>query len=602
MIESCFEVGTGRPIALPLAHLAITGQTQEAGKTTALEALALRSGRKAIAFLTKRGEGSFIVQHPIPPYFAEPVNDAENPLWKWVKGILESNQQRKMTFEESWLIKACESPRLAENLADVASNIQELLSGKSHLEMKHEKGSSRGKMKQVRVWDRKPVSGMNESIYTSLNAYFKIVLPQIARLPLSPKGLRLRPGLNVMDLSDFATDTQALVIRSVLEWVYRYEENTIVIIPEAWEFVPRGKNSPVRMAAEIFIRKAAAMRNFMWIDSQDIVGVDYMLFRGTKVWLLGVQRQKDEVQRTLDAIPDLPNKPTKTQILTLQNGQFYACFGTEIRKIYVQPAWMESEVHAQAIARGEESVTSARKILDEFVETQEPQADDETEAHEKTDGIAAGRSDDTGIESGSGSAGQKPSFSGESVEVSRGSGDEESANDTQFPHYGRSPGEDKSDEDGSGAASEDESMWREKYEELKVEHGQLMEAHDALAAWKAELIKKFPILAMPTPDCIPEIAPALEAPARADGERLLPERNAELLEQSGASSRSEFSPAPAERWGIFEKEETRKGFVTIMWPEILDRIRKLDPQTIGLLLRAARAARQSASPDVGSER
>ena len=523
-IPSCFEVGTGRPVELPLGHLAITGQTQEAGKTTAIEALATRSGRKAIAFVTKRGEGSFIVQHPIPPYFAEPVNDAENPLWKWVKGILESNQQRKMTFEESWLIKACQSPRQAKNLADVALNIKALLSGESHVELKHKKGAAKGKMEQVRVWTRKPVSGMNESIYTSLDAYFQIVLPQLAKLPASTK-LKLHPGLNVMDLSDYATDTQALVIRSVLEWVYRHETRTIVIIPEAWEFVPRGKNSPVRMAAEIFIRKAAAMQNFLWIDSQDMEGVDYVLLRGIKVWLLGVQRQRDEVARTLDSIPDLPEKPKKTEILTLQKGQFIACFGTEIRKVYVQPAWMESEVHAQAIARGEESVASAGKILDEFVETRE-ESNDETE-NESGNGLP-----ETG----------------------------QAESEVQMREAGAVPGSHAGDNQGtasaiSGVSGEytegvaegseigDEAMWREKFEELKAQYDPLVEAHDALAERVRILVAR--VVALEGRD-ITEIAPGLAPPARVDSARSAASRganggsagvggNAESARVSGAS-------------------------------------------------------------------
>lgn len=36
-----YEVGTGNPVEVPLRHLAVTGQTQEAGKTTALEAVEL---------------------------------------------------------------------------------------------------------------------------------------------------------------------------------------------------------------------------------------------------------------------------------------------------------------------------------------------------------------------------------------------------------------------------------------------------------------------------------------------------------------------------------------------------------------------------------
>jgi hypothetical protein len=53
------ERRSGEPVEIPLRHMVVTGQTQEAGKTTTLEALIARSGVKAVAFVTKRGEGSF---------------------------------------------------------------------------------------------------------------------------------------------------------------------------------------------------------------------------------------------------------------------------------------------------------------------------------------------------------------------------------------------------------------------------------------------------------------------------------------------------------------------------------------------------------------
>jgi type IV secretory pathway VirB4 component len=54
-----FEVPTGTAVEIPLRHMAVCGQTQEAGKTTALEALITRAGVRALTFITKRGEASF---------------------------------------------------------------------------------------------------------------------------------------------------------------------------------------------------------------------------------------------------------------------------------------------------------------------------------------------------------------------------------------------------------------------------------------------------------------------------------------------------------------------------------------------------------------
>ena len=59
------------PLAIPLHHLVVTGQTQESGKTTTLEALVAQSELRAIAFVTKRGEGSFAGGLQPPPAATE---------------------------------------------------------------------------------------------------------------------------------------------------------------------------------------------------------------------------------------------------------------------------------------------------------------------------------------------------------------------------------------------------------------------------------------------------------------------------------------------------------------------------------------------------
>jgi len=50
-----------------------------------------------------------------------------------------------------------------------------------------------------------------------------------------------------MDLSEYSTEMQSLAIASAMEEVYRLR-NTITVIPEAWEFLPQARNTPVKMA------------------------------------------------------------------------------------------------------------------------------------------------------------------------------------------------------------------------------------------------------------------------------------------------------------------------------------------------------------------
>lgn len=312
-----FEVSTGKEVAIPLRHMVVTGQTQEAGKTTTLEALIARANLPAIAFVTKRGERSFGSGRRIQPYFRERAD------WQFVASVLEATMRERLKFERAWIMRASKGAR---SLADVHRNVR----------------------KQMET-----AKGLSADVYLTLDAYLEIVVPRVAMIRFA-SALDLSPGLNVLDLSDrdrFPPELQSLVMRSALEWVYEKCDGTITIIPEAWEFIPQGRGSPVKLAAVELIRKGAGLANYVWLDSQDIGGVDKELLRSCPVWLLGVQREANEIKRVLDNIPAGIAKPKPSDVATLRKGQFYACFGDSVIKTYVQPAWMV-QGEAVGIARG----------------------------------------------------------------------------------------------------------------------------------------------------------------------------------------------------------------------------------------------------------
>lgn len=328
-----FAVGTGEPVSVPVRHLAVTGQTQLSGKTTTLEALVARSGLRAIAFVTKRAEGGFSSGHPLPPYFRERAD------WQFVSSVLEATLRERLKFERSWIMRACKGAR---SLADVRRNVQTAM-----LKAK----------------------GMSADVYLTLDHYLDIVIPQVERLPYVDE-MRLRDGLNVMDLSSYTMELQALVIRSVLEWTYEEADNTLVIIPEAWEFVPQQRGSPVLLACEQLIRKGGASRNFVWLDSQDIAGVHKNILRSVGVWIIGVQRERNEVRRALDHIPGGVRKPGVDDVMGLERGQFFACWEKTVVKVYVQPQWMiQSDARNVALGKFSPDVFAApkRKIEKEDV-------------------------------------------------------------------------------------------------------------------------------------------------------------------------------------------------------------------------------------------
>lgn len=300
-----YELTTGRAVNIPVRHMAVTGITQESGKTTTLEALIGRSGLRAITFVTKRAEGAFTNATRIPAYFREHAD------WMFIESLLEAFLQQRMKFERSWIMRISKG---ANNLREVQANLQKAMQGAR--------------------------SGLDESVYFTLSEYFEALVPEIERLPYS-KELKLKPGINVIDVSEYSTHLQGLVIRSVVEWIYERESGVIALIPEAWEFVPQRHGSPAKSAVVQLIRKGAAAGNYVWLDSQDLAGVDKEIIKQVSVYVLGVQREANEVKRTLLHLPAGSRKPKPEAIMKLGRGWFYASFAQELRCVYVQPSWLD---------------------------------------------------------------------------------------------------------------------------------------------------------------------------------------------------------------------------------------------------------------------
>jgi hypothetical protein len=83
----------------------------------------------------------------------------------------------------------------------------------------------------------------------------------------------------------------------------------LTVFPEAWEFAPRGRVTPASGEAVAMARKGAVLGNFLLCDSQDIAGVDTSIRQAASVWILGVQRELNELKRTLAMIPAGIKKP-----------------------------------------------------------------------------------------------------------------------------------------------------------------------------------------------------------------------------------------------------------------------------------------------------
>lgn len=318
-IKLGYEVGTGIPFLVKETHTVVTGMTNQSGKTTCLETMVRQSDLKSIVFKTKPSESVFQEGHVISPYFAEQSN------WQYVEALLEATMKERMKFERSWIIKASKGTR---TLREVYENCKEF---------------------------EKTSKGLQQSVYSTLVAYFELVLPELDRIRFS-QTLELKPGVNIMDLENISEQVQSLIIRSVLEALSKLERNTISVIPEAWLFIPQDRGNPVKLAAEYYIRQGATKKNWLFFDSQDLASIDKAILKQVGTYIMGLQLERNEVSHSLDQIP-LPrkSKPTEDEIMSLTKGQFIVCTPGKVTRVYVQPYDMD-DITAIRIARGEMSV------------------------------------------------------------------------------------------------------------------------------------------------------------------------------------------------------------------------------------------------------
>lgn len=326
-IKLGYEIKTGKQVEVKPSHLIVTGVTQQSGKTTTLESLIQRSGLKAIVFRTKIGEKSFLKGTIIPPFFRDRSD------WQFIQGLVEATIKEKLrSFERAKIIQ-----------------IAKQTGGKSLLEFK--------KKVDERLSEEK-INAFEKDILTNLQAYLEIVLPKLQSINFSNE-LELIDGLNIIDLERFSRDSevQSLIIRSVADEVLNKFKNVVLVIPEAWKFLPQGRGNPCKLIIEEYIRQGATNNNFIWIDSQDMANVDKTPLKQISSWILGYQAEINEVKHTLDQIP-LPKgqKPKPNDIMDLGLGEFYLATREATIRTYIQPFWLDDE-RAKKVALGKIKVT-----------------------------------------------------------------------------------------------------------------------------------------------------------------------------------------------------------------------------------------------------
>ncbi len=308
-IKLGYKIGTEEEVSIKPSHLIVTGVTQLSGKTTTLEALIKRSGLKAVIFKTKIGEKSFTEGTEIAPFFRDRSD------YEFVKSLIEAYAKEKLFLEKGTLMRLCKG---SASLIDIKKRVDDEL--------------AEGKLR-----------GLKEEIHTRLQHYLENLIPQIQYANLSST-LDLREGINIMNLERFSEEAQSLIIQSVADEVLKTMKGVIMVIPEAWKFLPQKYNNPCKRVVESYIRQGATNQNFIWIDSQDMAGVDKIPLKQISTWILGYQSERNEVKHTLDQI-SLPKKmkPKEEEIMGLRKGHFFLSCYEGVSNVYVQPSWLSDE-------------------------------------------------------------------------------------------------------------------------------------------------------------------------------------------------------------------------------------------------------------------
>lgn len=320
-----YEIYTGKEVGVQPSHLIVTGVTQLSGKTTTLEALIKRSGIKAIVFKTKIGEKSFTEGTETPPFFRDRSD------YEFVRSLIEAYAKEKLFLEKGTLMQLCKG---SSSLIDIKKRVDEKLA--------------------------EGLRGLKEEIYIRLQHYLENLIPQIQYANLS-KTLIVYDGINIMNLERFSEEAQSLIIQSVADEVLKTMKDIIIVIPEAWKFIPQKYNNPCKRVIESFIRQGATNNNFIWVDSQDMAGVDKIPLKQISTWILGYQSERNEVKHTLDQIPlPMRDKPKPDEIMTLKRGHFFVTSYDGLKKVYVQPTWIENKV-AISVAMGKIDVDTISK-------------------------------------------------------------------------------------------------------------------------------------------------------------------------------------------------------------------------------------------------
>lgn len=343
MTDFLFSVPSGEPVTLEPFHCAIIGQTQFSGKTTLIKRLAdwvAAQGYMVLVFDTKETEEDYAGFGNEVPVCLRETTDSFVLI-----GLLESMFRRRLTPYYATLSRLTEA---AKGFDDVIARAKEL--------------------------EARTKSSWLKDACRVLYDLLERLRNETAKVETVPK-LKLYPGINRMVINDFSLEAQQLIVKNAFEDALTfYKRKLVLVIDEAFKFIPQGYSSAATRAIMNLMTQGAKTGLFGWISTQFLAVTDKDPLKACAVKFLGTQDHITEVKHTLDLIPEARGKFSADDIMKLKLGHWIL-----VRKrpafvgvVYALPAGVPETVGVE-VALGKRSPESVR---DEFLKVKVTEMDD----------------------------------------------------------------------------------------------------------------------------------------------------------------------------------------------------------------------------------
>lgn len=323
---------------IPVFYMLVTGQTQLSGKTTMLKALArqaVEKGYKVLVLDTKTQVEDYEGFGKQVPICLQQTTDS-----LVLMGLLESIFKRKITRYYSTLTQVAED---AQTFEDVIANAEAL-------------------REKTRVGFIKGACG-------TLIDLLKRLLLETKKHETTVE-LKLPHKLNRMTINAFPVEGQQLIAKTVFEQALRKFKKIIIIIDEAFKFLPQKYSSACARAIQEYITQGGATECFMWMSTQFLAPTNKDAMKAMQIKLLGRQAHVTECEHTVALIPRAAKKFTKDSIMELKLGHFVAVsIDKPPRTVYAVPEYADKEecIDVALGLRQPKSIHYVIKVSPEFL-------------------------------------------------------------------------------------------------------------------------------------------------------------------------------------------------------------------------------------------